>query len=33
MQESTFIVIRHGETEWNIQGKWQGHDNSSLTKN
>ena len=32
MNEMTRIVlIRHGETEWNLSGRWQGHANSSLT--
>lgn len=25
------IVIRHGETEWNVRGIWQGQQNSPLT--
>ncbi|TDT72550.1 phosphoglycerate mutase [Hypnocyclicus thermotrophus] len=25
-------IIRHGETEWNIVKKWQGHKNSNLTE-
>ncbi|SHH50023.1 histidine phosphatase family protein [Tepidibacter thalassicus] len=27
-----FFIVRHGQTEWNIQGKTQGHGNSSLTE-
>ncbi len=25
------VVIRHGETEWNVRGIWQGQQNSPLT--
>ena len=28
---NTFYIIRHGETNWNILGKTQGHGNSNLT--
>lgn len=31
MQAARLIVVRHGETLWNTQGRWQGHDDSSLT--
>ncbi len=27
----TVIVVRHGQTEWNVQGRWQGTLNSPLT--
>lgn len=26
-----FLIMRHGETEWNVQGRWQGHLDSPLT--
>jgi broad specificity phosphatase PhoE len=32
-QTTTFIVIRHGETEWNKNNIIQGQLNSDLTKN
>ena len=28
-----FIVVRHGETEWNLQARIQGHGDSALTGN
>lgn len=33
MQEAQVIVVRHGETEWNLEGRWQGHEDSPLTPN
>ncbi len=30
-QAARLIVIRHGETEWNVKGIWQGQLNSPLT--
>jgi len=32
MQKCKLIVIRHGETEWNVKGIWQGQKNSPLTE-
>ena len=33
MSESTkVILIRHGETEWNLSGRWQGHADSPLSE-
>ncbi|MBU2511045.1 histidine phosphatase family protein [bacterium] len=31
--ETKILVIRHGETQWNIEGRWQGHLDSPLTEN
>ena len=33
MTEAKFILVRHGETKWNTERKWQGHKNSPLTPN
>jgi broad specificity phosphatase PhoE len=27
-----FIVVRHGETQWNIEARIQGHGDSALTE-
>ena len=32
MPHTEVIVIRHGETFWNLEGRWQGHYNSPLTE-
>lgn len=29
---NTIYLVRHGQTQWNIKGKTQGHGNSSLTE-
>ena len=31
-QTTTLLVIRHGETEWNIEERFQGHGDSPLTE-
>lgn len=32
MSETVIYLTRHGQTEWNLQGKLQGHQNSPLTR-
>ena len=29
---TTFLLVRHGQTEWNVEGRWQGQGNSPLTE-
>ncbi len=29
---TTLLVVRHGETQWNLEGRWQGHLDSDLTE-
>ena len=31
MPKTEIILIRHGETEWNLSGRWQGHADSALS--
>ena len=31
MSATEIILIRHGETEWNLSGRWQGHADSALS--
>lgn len=30
--ETTFYIVRHGQTQWNVERRMQGHSNSRLTK-
>ncbi|MDP6248232.1 MAG: histidine phosphatase family protein, partial [SAR324 cluster bacterium] len=32
MPETEVILIRHGETEWNVAQRFQGHQDSDLTE-
>ncbi|WP_418300897.1 histidine phosphatase family protein [Lysinibacillus fusiformis] len=32
MQKTTLYIVRHGQTEWNVQKKMQGHKDSALTE-
>ena len=32
MCDTEILLIRHGETEWNLCGRWQGHADSALSK-
>lgn len=32
MKATRFIIVRHGESEWNLAGRFQGHLDSSLTE-
>lgn len=29
---TTFYLVRHGETHWNVEERWQGHQDSNLTE-
>ena len=29
--KSIFTLVSHGETEWNLSGRWQGHADAPLT--
>jgi probable phosphoglycerate mutase len=31
-ESARIIVVRHGETRFNVEGRWQGHDDSPLTE-
>lgn len=31
-EKTTIYLVRHGETEWNVQHRFQGHQDSALTK-
>ena len=28
----SIILVRHGQTEWNVEGRWQGQQDSPLTE-
>ncbi len=30
--KTNFILVRHGETEWNLSGRWQGHADAPLSE-
>lgn len=30
--KSNFTLVRHGETEWNLSGRWQGHADAPLSE-
>lgn len=32
MSAVTFVLVRHGESEWNVSGRWQGHGGTGLTR-
>ena len=32
MSETTVVFVRHGETVWNAEGRYQGHLDSPLTE-
>ncbi|MFC0472483.1 histidine phosphatase family protein [Halalkalibacter kiskunsagensis] len=32
MLKTTLYIVRHGQTEWNVQKRMQGHKDSALTK-
>ena len=29
---TTFLLVRHGETDWNLAGRWQGHSDTPLNE-
>jgi probable phosphoglycerate mutase len=32
-KQTHLLLVRHGQTEWNKQGRWQGHGNPGLSEN